>query len=172
MIKNFLYTRLMLINTFLPLVAFVWAYRFWGDWQIAFSVGGVLSLVYIAQLLYSKQAAEAFIVAIHCFLIGGAAMFLFNICWLQTMYDDFLYATLFCWVFFVGFVQTVFSRGGFVGLSHAPKACVTKASVLLLGATLGAFFFSWQIQSSVFVSGVLPFIFLTLLRNFLQKKYQ
>ncbi|MBX9830441.1 hypothetical protein K2X40_00645 [Candidatus Babeliales bacterium] len=172
MITKFFNDRLMFIANVLPLIAFVWAFRFLGNWEHAFEIGGLLSLVYIVVSLHAKKTEQSFMLAIHCFLLGGACMFLLEIDWLQNIYAHFLYATLFLWLFIVGCLQTIYSPAGFVGLPGAPRERVVRASCILLLATFAAFLFAWKGPQSMILVAVLPFIALNYVRVVLQKMYE
>ena len=69
--------------TFLPLFIFVYSYRMWSDWQTAFIAGGIISVFYILFILYKKVKSDMYMIGVNCFLIGGAAMYVFNIGFLQ-----------------------------------------------------------------------------------------
>ena len=172
MLKKLFNARLIFLLTFLPLVAFVWSIRFLGSWERAFEIGGLLSFIYIVVSLKTKQTEQSFMLAIHCFLLGGACMFLLEIGWLQYIYGYFLYATLFLWLFIVGCLQTIYSPAGFVGLHGAPRERVVRASCILLLATFAAFLFAWKGPQSMVIVAVLPFITLNYVRVVLQKMYE
>ncbi|MBY0353748.1 hypothetical protein K2W90_05270 [Candidatus Babeliales bacterium] len=172
MIKKFYNDRLVLLLTFLPLAVFVWSVRLWGSWQKAFVMGGVLSFIYVVVAIKTKKTEQSFMLAVHCFLLGGACMFLLEIDWLQYIYGHFLYATLFLWLLVVGCLQTVYSPAGFVGLHGAPRERVVRASCILLLATFAAFLFAWKGPQSMVIVAVLPFIALNYVRVVLQKMYE
>lgn len=149
--------KLLELLPFLPLSSFLITYRCMHDWQPAFIVGGVVSLVYMLLSFKSKIIVPRFLLAINLFLLGGTSMYVFNLIWLQNLYDSFLYTTLFLWMCIVGVVTTLFSKAGFIGIDSTHTKAVRLASFSLLFATIIATLVSWYFNPNFLLAAVVPF---------------
>lgn len=164
--------QLSSVLQFLPLSFFMITYRVMGDWQPAFIAGGITALLQIAIFLYQKIELDRFILAINCFLVGGATMYVFDIAWLQNLYDHFLYTTLFVWLCIIGAITTIFSKNGYLGIPHNNPKMIRAFSLSLLFGTVIATAFSWFFQGDFIFAAVVPWVFLIFLKKTLSAKIQ
>ena len=149
----------------LPIIVFMWTYKVYNTWKVAFLVGGAVAIAYLLFAFLRKIKIDPFMVGINCFLIGGASMFITNLGILKYMYSTFMYSTIFIWIFIVGIFYTIFSKTGFADV----KKNSVVSSVSLLGATLVSVLFSWCFTKNIFVAGVAPFLALSVFRALLQE---
>lgn len=156
---------------FFPLLAFVWGEHLKLGWDYLFIFSGCLAAVLVTLSLFKViQKSDKFVLAFNCFLIGGAAMFLFNIKFLGYVYKNFIEATLFIWLFIIGVITTLFAPEGFIDLQSSDKAKVRMLSLYLLAGVVGAFVFSIFFKGNTFIAGAIPYIGLTILRKILAEK--
>ncbi|MEM8539344.1 MAG: hypothetical protein AAGF25_00180 [Pseudomonadota bacterium] len=75
-------------------------------------------------------------------------------------------------VLFVGVVQTMFLKGGFVGRVDLPEKIQTRYSFYLLVAGLVGLFWAFGTEKGAFVGVLLPLTAMIGLRNFLLARWQ
>lgn len=128
--------------TFLPLIIFMATYKYSSSWETAFTVGGVAAGLYLLFVFCKHIKHDLLITGVNCFLIGGAAMAVFNIGWLDKIYSYFGFSTVLVWMFIVGLIATIFSPEGFVGVKSDNKRLVMMTSISLLAGVLLAIVYS------------------------------
>lgn len=147
-----------IVLQYLPLTLFVWLIRFRYDWPAVFISAGFCAFVFLLILLKQKNVIDRFVLALYCFLMGGAAMFIFNIDWLQFLYQYFDKAMLLIWLFVVGILSTVMTSTGFIGVESVNKEKRNLYSYyLLIGVMIGLCVALYN-RESILLAGAFPFM--------------
>ncbi len=153
--------------TFLPIISFVWSNKIWHSWKISFIIGGAIALAYIIFTAISRIDSDTLMVGVNLFLIVGAVMYLFDISFLKFIYDKFLFSTIFLFVFIAGIFLTIFSKYGFAGIKNKSSKTVRLMSCYMLMASFVSLVFSFIFSYNILIAGLLPFLFLVIVRKIL-----
>lgn len=154
---------------YVPLSLFVWLIRFKYDWPAVFITSGICALLFLMILLKQKNILDRFVLAIYCFLIGGAFMFACNIVWLQNIYLYFDKAMLMLCLFCVGIFSMIMTPSGFIGVLSANNAKRNRCSYYLLGAVAVGLIIALYNRTSLMLAGFLPFVAVRILQIILQR---
>ena len=157
---------------FIPMALFLYKYKTTNDWVAAFEWGGAVAMVLLAATYFAVKKFDKILLSVNCFLIGGAAMIVFNIVWLQNLYLYLGFTTPLVWFLAIGLITTFSSSSGFIGIDEPenPRK-VIALSLLFLVAVCGAIFISIHFQDNMFKGIVLPWIGLMVFRDFLIGEY-
>lgn len=156
------------ILQYLPLTLFVWLVRFKYDWPAVFISAGVCAFIFLLILLRQKNVIDRFVLAIYCFLMGGAAMFIFNVTWLQFLYQYFDKAMLLTWLFVVGILSMITTATGFIGVESVNKEKRNLYSYyLLIGVAVGLCVALYN-RENILLAGMLPFLSVRILQIILK----
>lgn len=157
---------------FIPMAVFLYVYKSSGDWVPAFQIGGAIAIVMLGASLFTGRVIDRVLLTINCFLLGGAAMFVFNIVWLQNLYSHFAQTTIFLWLLVIGILTTVFSPVGFIGLDgQRERKQITMHSIFLLAAVCVAIGVSLYFHDSTLRGFIVPWLAVVVFKDFLQKNY-
>lgn len=164
--RSFLFLKLKNFYNFVPLATFLWSYRYYGDWDKAFTIGGFIGLLHILTFLFKNEVLNRFILAVDFFLIGGLLMVKGNISILEKIYSSYMQSTFPLALLVVGIVTTLFSSHRFIPEIRNPQNRI-QYSLILITITGGALVFSLQWVGNMFYAGFLPFIVPVLAEKFL-----
>jgi len=154
----------------LPIVLFLWMGRFGYSWIESFFAGGALALGYVIYSMIQRKKIDYLILSLYLFLIGGACM-IFKIPGLIYFYKTLKQPIIFVWLTIVGLFTTVLSSSGFIDVQNISRNKVIKGSLLLLGVTVGLFFFALYVKElSTFLATSGACIIFVFVRNMIQNK--
>lgn len=155
---------------YIPLQLFVLLIRFFrNDWSTVFIISGSSALLFLMILLRQKNSIDRFVLAVYCFLIGGAVMFLLNITWLQLVYKYFNNTMLLVWLVIVGVFSSIMTEVGFIGVKSVDKQKQRLYSYYLVVATIIGLIITLYNKENVFFAAMLSFLSLRILQVFLKK---
>lgn len=155
---------------YFPLQLFVLLFNFGYDWWYAFIFSGICSVLFLLLLLYRKKIIDRFVLAIYCFLIAGAVMYVGKVPFLEHSYEFFEESMLLLWMFIIGTISTFATSAGFIGIDTDNIKKSRLYSIYLLCATLLTLIISLFFRGNLLLAGTLPFIALKFLQIKLQKK--
>jgi hypothetical protein len=169
----------------IPLIVFMLLYLLVRNWETAFIWGGVSSVLYLTLYVYSKIKKGFFFeqnyfdqnylelnpitTTMHCFLIGGGSMYIFDIKFLRKIYGSLLFSTLFVWLFIVGLFYLIFLKYAFFENVLGKKRFFIEL-IYLFSIALAAIF-SWSFSYNRSMATVVPIVFLIVFKIFLTKRY-
>jgi len=160
--------KLLPFVQFIPMIVFLYSYQAYGDWVPAFKSGGIAAFIMLIASLFAERIIDRALLSINCFLLGGAAMFLFDIGWLQNLYQHSAQTTIFLWLLLIGIVTTVVSPAGFVGFKDThDRAKVIRLSLYFLAAVCLATFVSFYFRGDNLRGFILPWLGIVVFRDFL-----
>lgn len=159
-------------GTFLPLIIFLVAAKYASSWTIALAIGGAASCMYLLFVFCGRIRHDLIMTGIHCLLISAAAIFIFEIHWLDGIINYLDFSIVFVWIFIVGLIATIFSPEGFIQVKSKNRQLVrfTSLQLLLLLGIMSFFMFASQKTMGfqpIFFLGLF-FIILLLARRFLR----
>ncbi|HBS48409.1 TPA: hypothetical protein DEO28_00160 [Candidatus Dependentiae bacterium] len=137
------------------------------DWKLAFMISGLVALGILLKTIKTGRETGIIAMPANLFLIGGAAMFLFDIPWLQNIYSNFHEASFFMWIVIFGFFQTIFSAKGFVGIEDKNKSKVIVFSTILLITSAISLGMSLHFAGHPILSATLPIILIITMQDIL-----
>ncbi|RLC02364.1 MAG: hypothetical protein DRH90_14035 [Deltaproteobacteria bacterium] len=141
------------------------------QWEIAFVIGGVLSVVALSVLLrHGAYILNRVMLGANLFLISGALAVALGFAPLLDIYRRFNPAPMFAWVIAVGIATSLFSAHGFIGSSKPGRQGKHLHSVLLLAAAFAALGISAVFRGQIFYADILPFIGLFIVNDRLQSR--
>ncbi|MGC2310467.1 MAG: hypothetical protein WA432_02515 [Candidatus Babeliaceae bacterium] len=158
---------------FLPITAFVIIFRWFNNWQYAFLVGAILSLLQILFFLYKKLPFNRFVLAINLFLLTGGLSIFCDITPILLAYERLEQTAVFIWLCIVGLITTICTTRGFINveIKNNDHKNVFLYSLILFIATVLATICSWLLHYNYLASTVIPFVALILLQIYLTKRY-
>lgn len=129
-------------------------------WPVAFQWGALSAIVEtIVIFAVLKVRLSHLIAAVNVFLIFGGIGFYFNNRTLLSALDHLRATGLIISVALVTLISMIASKG-----------TLNKYSYIFMGAVILAAGFSYMNRAEVFLSGVLPFVFLIISKRILEKK--
>ncbi len=152
---------------FLPLFLFMYSFVYFMSWEAAFEISGIAAAVIVIALFFAKVKLDNFILGTSLFLVGGAAMFLFNIESMEYLYGYYMEAMLFVSVLIVGLVTTFMASAGFIGVAGDMRQ-VRKLSIYLLLGVVVAIIIAALLRGDALSGFVLPWFMLLSLRHLLR----
>jgi hypothetical protein len=160
---------------FFPLSVFA-TYAFWAGvptgarWVEAFQLAAVAAVVQLAILLPRRRPTNRLILGANLYLLVGGAAALGRQWWLLEAYGVLQETGIFLSIAGVGVVTTFATPAGFVAVPGAPRADVRRASLWLLGATLGAVAVALLFRGHRGLAAVAPVIALAVLQRVLASR--
>jgi hypothetical protein len=157
---------------YLPLTLFLVSARSTGDYRLAFMLGGAAAVVETAAVARWAESMDRFLLAVNLFLAVGGLGFAAGIEPLQQLLGDLRQTAVFVSLVAVGAVTTVASPRGFVNVSpaDAPARRILRASLTMLGLSVGALLWSRANRASFLLSAPVPFLALAVARQLLLRK--
>jgi hypothetical protein len=152
---------------FLPLFLFMYTLGFFMSWEAAFEFAGIAAVVIITFLFFAKIRMDNLMVGVCLFMIIGAAMFFFNIEFLDQIYSHYMEAALFTSVFLVGVLATFISPAGFIGVTGESR-WVRRSSIYLLLSVVGAVFISYFMRGEGMTGFAVPWFIILSARYLLR----
>jgi len=141
------------------------------QWEIAFVVGGVLSLATLSVLMRHKAyILNRVMLGANLFLITGAVAVLLRFLPLLDLYRTYNPAPMFFWVIAVGVVTSLFSPHGFIGSADPYRKRNYVRSALLMAAATLALGISLFFMGKIVYADILPFIGLFIVNDRLQSR--
>lgn len=152
---------------FLPLFLFLYTFGFFMTWEAAFEVSGIAAAVILIALFFARVKLDNFMLGVCFFMIVGAAMFLFNIDFLEYLYGYYMEASLFTSVLAVGVLTTFTAATGFIGVPGEAH-WVRRSSIYLMLAVVVAIGLAVLMRGDMLTGFAVPWFMLLSARYMLR----
>jgi len=163
--------KLRALVQFIPLTVFVFTFRLTSDWAIAFQMGGLVALVQVVFLAFTRQKPDLILSGVNSFLVVGALAFAAKIEPILMVYSRLQEATLFLAILLVALISTATLRSGFLGVQEIPRRAAIKGSLILISVVAASVFMAAHWSGNLWLAGVLPMIFILVVRKIIRQKF-
>ena len=140
------------------------------DWNIPFLISGAAALVAVVLYLAQKMHFNHLFLGINLYFISGSIAIITQQFWLNKMYGELHASGMLAWIVMVGFMSSLFSPQGFIGVYSTSKSAIKGASLLLLFSSICAFGLSFAFRGNRLFSEVVPFILIFFTQHLLKNK--
>ena len=133
------------------------------NWAIPFFGSGLISLAVISYFYHKHILFNRIHLGIYIYFIIGSLSFIFKEEWVLETYSSLQVLGMLIAVLVTGFVTTLISEHGFIGVVSPNKKSIYKHSALLILTVILACITSYIFKGNKLLSEVLPFcgIFMT-----------
>lgn len=140
-------------------------------WQEPFYIGALLAITLTTFQYCYGLILDRLMLGANLFLVAASFFFLFNINPCLSLLGAYKGPSFIACVLIIGLITTFLTKPGFIGVTSTDQKKIIHASLILLGCTIAAFFWSLAFNNhGLFVSAIAPFIALRLSNEQLQKR--
>jgi len=158
---------------FLPITLFLISVRIFDsrvthDWKYPMLMGGSVALVLFIYYLSFKLKQNRIAFGINCYLLTGAAAFIFKLEWLGDIYQKMEATAIFGWIIITCVFDLIFIQRFFSFKPLEFKLKKIKCSFFFLFGVCAAFGMSLLFHNNRIFSELIPFTFSFIIDGFLE----
>ena len=146
--------------------------RVTNKWEAPLIAGGCIAILSLTILLNRKVQLNSILLGINIYLITACSAIIFDIYWLQRIYEKMTVSAVIAWIIISIIVTLFIYPKRFIGINHFDWKTILPSFFSLLVSAVIAFVISIVFKDNSIFSEIIPFAVIFLTQHFLKRKYK